>query len=85
MVKQNERETRRIRHDIHAHLTILEEFARKKTYDRLTEYLNQILRDYDQRIRHISSVNHAVVDAVLMQAQLQGEKYEINPEFPTIF
>lgn len=77
-VRENARETRKMRHDLQAHTTSLRYYMEHKEYQKAEEYLAAMCRHADKMIRKMPSVNHEIVDAVLLEAQIRSENFQIS-------
>lgn len=77
-VKTNAKETRKMRHDLQAHIISLEHYMEQKEYQKAEEYLSVMQKHTDKMIRKIVLVNHEIVDAVLLEAQLRSEYLQIS-------
>lgn len=78
VVRRNARETRKMRHDLQAHISSLRHYMEKKEYRKAESYLSAIQDHMTQTICKTVSVNHEIVDAVLLEAQSRGEPYQIQ-------
>ncbi len=76
-IKENARETRKMRHDLQAHIVSLAHYMNRKEYQKAEEYLSVMQKHSDKMIRKMVSVNHEIVDAVLLEAQLRSESLQI--------
>lgn len=69
MVRDNARETRKIRHDIRNHMNILSYHLENGEYQKAQTYLEEMQSHMKQSIKKNVSVNHEIVDAILFQQQ----------------
>ncbi|NBH12936.1 ATP-binding protein [Lachnospiraceae bacterium] len=76
-VKANARETRKMRHDLQAHIVSLGHYMKQKEYQKAEKYLYVMQEHTDKMIRKMVSVNHEIVDAVLLEAQIRSETLKI--------
>ena len=77
-VKTNARETRKMRHDLQAHTISLRYYMEHREYQKAEEYLSAMCRHTDKMIRKMPTVNHEIVDAVLLEAQIRSENLQIS-------
>lgn len=77
-VKWNARESRKMRHDLQAHIVSLRYFMEHKEYQKAELYLSDMSRHTDKIIRKMASVNHEIVDAVLLETQIRSEAMQIS-------
>lgn len=75
-VRDNVKETRKIRHDIQNHMNILSYHMENGDYRKAQTYLSEMRSHMDESVRKTVSVNHEIVDAILlqMQSEAQGQK-----------
>ena len=87
-VRDNAKETQKIRHDIQNHMGILRYQLENGEYQKAQEYLAKMQAHMERAIKKTVSVGHEIVDAVLsqMQSEGQGIRWEIAgilpPELP---
>lgn len=79
-VRNNAKETRKIRHDIQNHMNILSYHLENGEYQKARTYLGEMQSHMEQAIKRTVSVNHELVDAVLFQAQSEMERCKIRWE-----
>lgn len=79
-VRDNAKETRKIRHDIQNHMNILSYHLENGEYQKARTYLSEMQSHMEQAIKKTVSVNHELVDAVLSQAQSEMEGQKIRWE-----
>lgn len=81
-VRDNAKETRKIRHDIQNHMNILSYHMENSDYQKAQTYLSEMRSHMDESVRKTVSVNHEIVDAILlqMQSEAQGEKIQWEVE-----
>lgn len=79
-VRNNAKETRKIRHDIQNHMNILSYQLENGEYQKARTYLGEMQSHMEQAIKRTVSVNHELVDAVLFQAQSEMERCKIQWE-----
>ncbi len=77
-VKENARETRKMHHDLQAHIFSLRYYLEQREYDKAEEYLSAMQNHTDKMVRKMISVNHEIVDAVLQEMQIRSEKLQIK-------
>ena len=86
VVRQNARETRKLRHDMGAHISALDYYLGQGQYEKAKEYLQQLKQWQEQSVRRMASVNHELVDAILAEAQYRSEaagiRWEVEGMFP---
>lgn len=86
LVRKNARETRKLRHDMGAHISALDYYLEREQYEKAKGYLGQLKQRQTQAIRRIVSVNHELVDAILAEVQYQSEadgiRWEVEGMFP---
>lgn len=85
-IRQNARETRKLRHDMREHINVLNYYMEKNQYEEAKKYLKD-LQDYmGQAIQRELSVNHEIVDAILneyyWQSQKNGIKWKVEGALP---
>lgn len=84
-LEKRELETKKFRHDIRNHLTLLNSFIYNKEYDEVEKYLNSLNEKVNDFGNHIS-VNNGIADAVFNKfysdAKEQGIELEVNGHFP---
>ncbi|MEY8516524.1 GHKL domain-containing protein [Lachnospiraceae bacterium 29-84] len=85
MVRENAKETRKVRHDLQAHMHILQHYLEQKEYLKALEYLAKMQENMTRAIRKMVSVNHEIVDAVLQEAIVRGEGLQIQWEVDGVF
>ena len=76
-VKDNARETRKMRHDLQVHIGSLRYYMDQQEYQKAKDYLLSIGEHMDQTVRKTMSVNHEIVDAVLLEQQVRAEHLQI--------
>ena len=85
-VRDNARETRKIRHDIRNHMNILHYHLENGEYQKAQNYLEEMQSHMEQSIKKTMSVNHEIVDAVLFQQQsemgAQSIRWQIEGALP---
>lgn len=79
-VRHNARETRKLRHDMRNHITVLDYYLKGKEYQKAEEYLLQLKEHMEQSFRRTVSVNHEIVDAIITEMQQQSEEDGIRWE-----
>ncbi len=77
-VRDNAKETRKIRHDIQNHMNILSYYLENGEYQKAQTYLGEMQSHMEQAIKKMISVNHELVDTVLFQAQSEMEEQKIR-------
>ena len=85
MVRENAKETRKVRHDLQAHMHILQHYLEQKEYLKALEYLAKMQENMTRAIRKMVSVNNEIVDAVLQEAIVRGEGLQIQWEVDGVF
>ncbi len=80
LVRKNARETRKMRHDLQAHIRILSYYMGRGEYGKAQAYLMEMQDHMEQAIKKVVSVNHEIVDAVLQEARARGEQLHIRWE-----
>ncbi len=78
MVKENARETRKMRHDFQAHVGSLWHYMEEEKYEKARSYLSDLRSHTDKISNKTLSVNHEIVDAALLDAQIRSEKLQIQ-------
>lgn len=78
VIRNNAQETRKMRHDIQSHMGILKYYMEQNEYQKAKAYLLDMHDHMEQSICKIVSVNHEIVDAILMEAQFKGEEKQIR-------
>ena len=68
-VRDNAKETRKIRHDIKNHMNMLSYHLENGEYQKAQAYLTDMQSHMERMVRKTVSVNHEIVDAVLFQMQ----------------
>lgn len=85
-VRDNARETRKIRHDIRNHMNILSYHLENGEYQKAQNYLEEMQLHVERSIKKSVSVNHEIVDAVLYQLQsragVQSIQWQIEGALP---
>lgn len=85
-MRNNARETRKIRHDIQNHMNILYYHLENGEYQKAQTYLEKMQSHMEQSIKKTVSVNHEIVDAVLFQQQsergAQSIQWQIEGALP---
>ncbi len=76
-VKDNARETRKMRHDLQAHIGSMRYYMDQQEYQKAKDYLLSIGEHMAQTVRKTMSVNHEIVDAVLLEQQVRAEHLQI--------
>lgn len=77
-VKENARETRKMHHDLQAHIFSLRHYLDQREYEKAEEYLSAMQNHTDKMVKKMISVNHEIVDAVLQEMQIRSEKLQIK-------
>ena len=78
MIKKNAAETRRMHHDFQAHIGSLWYYMQKKDYRKAEDYLSSIREHLTDAVYKIEFVNHEIVDAILLERQIQGKYLNIH-------
>ncbi len=78
MVKENARETRKMRHDLQAHVGSLWHYMEEEKYDKARFYLSDLRSHTDKIFKKTLSVNHEIVDALLLEAQIRSERLQVQ-------
>lgn len=85
-VRDNAKETRKIRHDMKNHMSILGYHLEHGEYQKADTYLSEMRSHMDEAIRKTVSVNHEIVDAILLQMQTEAQgqkiKWDIEGSLP---
>lgn len=85
-VRENARETRKMRHDMLNHINILSYHLENGEYGKAKAYLAEMQLHMERTIKKTVSVNHEIVDAVLSQMQSetegQGIRWEVEGVLP---
>lgn len=84
VVRDNAKETRKVRHDLQAHISSLTYYMEHQEYQKAKQYLSALQEHTMQAIRGVVTVNHEIVDAMLLEAQFKGESYQIAWEIEGI-
>ncbi|MCI9447979.1 MAG: GHKL domain-containing protein [Lachnospiraceae bacterium] len=79
-VRNNAKETRKMRHDMKNHMNILSYHLEQGENQKALTYLSEIQSHMDQSIKKTVSVNHEIVDAILSQMQSESERQKIRWE-----
>lgn len=74
LLEYKNQETRKIRHDMRAHLYVMKQYTEQKSWDQLNDYINTIYGKLDSS-HSVRSVHNETVDAVL---NYYGEKFKNN-------
>lgn len=77
VVRDNAKETRKVRHDLQAHISSLKYYMEHGEYQKAEQYLSALQEHTMQAVRGVVTVNHEIVDAMLLEAQFKGEAYQI--------
>lgn len=77
VVRDNVKETRKVRHDLQAHISSLKYYMKHGEYQKAEQYLSALQEHTMQAVRGVVTVNHEIVDAMLLEAQFKGEAYQI--------
>lgn len=77
-VKENARETRKMHHDLQAHIFSLRHYLDQREYAKAEKYLSAMQNHTDKMVKKMISVNHEIVDAVLQEMQIRSEKLQIK-------
>lgn len=80
VVRDNAKETRKVRHDLQAHISSLKYYMEHREYQKAEQYLAALQEHTKQAVRGVVTVNHEIVDAMLLEAQFKGEAYQIKWE-----
>lgn len=85
-VRENAKETRKMRHDMLNHMNILSYHLENGEYGKAKAYLAEMQLHMERTIKKTVSVNHEIVDAVLSQMQSetegQGIRWEVEGVLP---
>ncbi len=85
-VRDNAKETRKMRHDILNHMNILSYHLEHGEYGKAQAYLSEMQSHMERTIKKMVSVNHEIVDAILAQMQsdteVQGVRWEVEGVLP---
>lgn len=84
VVRDNAKETRKVRHDLQAHIISLKYYMEHGEYQKAEQYLSALQKHTMQAVRGVVTVNHEIVDAMLLEAQFKGEAYQITWEIEGI-
>ncbi len=84
VVRDNAKETRKVRHDLQAHISSLKYYMEHRAYQKAEQYLSDLQEHTMQAVRSVVTVNHEIVDAMLLEAQFKGETYQITWEIEGI-
>lgn len=84
VVRDNAKETRKVRHDLQAHIISLKYYMEHGEYQKAEQYLSALQEHTMQAVRGVVTVNHEIVDAMLLEAQFKGEAYHITWEIEGI-
>lgn len=84
VVRDNAKETRKVRHDLQAHISSLKYYMEHREYQKAEQYLAALQEHTMQAVRGVVTVNHEIVDAMLLEAQFKGEPYQIAWEIEGI-
>lgn len=79
-VRDNAKETRKMRHDMKAHMNSLSDYLEKGAYQEAGAYLEEMQSRMEGAVRKTVSVNHEIVDAILSQMQSGAKGQEIEWE-----
>lgn len=84
-LQKREEQTKRFRHDIREHLSMMQILCRKGNYQEISDYLNTI-NEMIECLGNQFSVNNDIVDAILnkyaAEAEKHGVKMEVGGQFP---
>lgn len=78
MIKESAKETRRMRHDFQAHVGSLWHYMEEEKYEKARLYLSDLRSHTDKIFKKTLSVNHEIVDAVLLEAQIRSERLQVQ-------
>ena len=84
VVRDNAKETRKVRHDLQAHISSLKYYMEHREYQKAEQYLAALQEHTKRAVRGVVAVNHEIVDAMLLEAQFKGEPYQIAWEIEGI-
>lgn len=84
VVRDNAKETRKVRHDLKAHISSLKYYMEHREYQKAEQYLAALQEHTKRAVRGVVTVNHEIVDAMLLEAQFKGEPYQIAWEIEGI-
>lgn len=76
-IQLRDKETRMFRHDIQGHLSIINNYANEKNWDKLTQYLHSINNALTS-IRPKYSTGNEIIDSILNQKQTLLEENQIE-------
>lgn len=76
---ENDHSMKEFRHDIRAHMTMLQSLIEDKEYDRALQYFDSIGQRLDYKA-HVQYTGDSVVDAVLCEMSAQAQVQGINVE-----
>ncbi len=79
-VRDNAKETRKMRHDMQNHMNILNYHMENGDYQKAQTYLSEMRSHMDETVRKTVSVNHEIVDAILFQMQSEAQNEKIRWE-----
>lgn len=83
-VRDNAKETRKMRHDMKNHINILGYHMEHGEYQKAHVYLSEMQSHMDEAIKKTVSVNHEIVDAILLQMQTEAQGQKIKWEIEGI-
>lgn len=85
VIGDNSKEIRKMHHDLQAHVGSLKYYMERKEYQKAEAYLDEMQEHVTQRRRKMVSVNHEIVDAVLLEIQVRAEELQIQWQIEGIF
>lgn len=68
-------------HDLQAHVGSLKYYMERKEYQKAEAYLDEMQEHVTRRRRKMVSVNHEIVDAVLLEIQVRAEELQIQWQY----
>ena len=78
LVKENAKETRKIRHDMSNHINVINEYLCREQYQKAKEYVATFQEHMNQKISKVSVVGNETVDAVITSYMNQEEVEDIK-------
>lgn len=87
LVRQNSKETRKIRHDMNSHMNVMNEYLSRGHYTKAKEYVEVFQKHMNQKISKVSAVGNETVDAVITsymnQEDVEHISWEVCGKFPS--
>lgn len=76
-LEERESETKRFRHDIKSHMTLLNDFLQDEEFEKAKEYIHKIYGELD-KVGKVISVNNGIVNAILNRYSSETDKEGVS-------